>query len=67
LLDALFRASQVGSTEGVLRVGEQFAVLGDAEMARAALRTAAGMARGDPAVDQRLHLLAERWFATRER
>lgn len=41
---ALFRAHQQGSIEGVLRVSEAFAALGDKEVAREGLAMAAAMA-----------------------
>jgi len=42
--DALFRARQQGSLEGVLRVAEAFAMLGDHEVALQGVRIAEGLA-----------------------
>jgi hypothetical protein len=47
-LTALFRARQVGSLDGVLRVAEAFLILGDAEVVAQCVRIAELLAAQDP-------------------
>lgn len=59
---ALFRAREQGSIEGMLRVSEAFAALGDTEVAREGLAMAAAMAAGSRGSYEaaRVEALAER-------
>jgi len=64
-LTALFRARTEGSLEGVLRVAERFAELGDREVVEqciGAARTAAVKAK-DPRAEERVRAFTERWAA----
>lgn len=64
-LAALFRAHQDGSFDGVLRVAEAFAELGDRDAVEQCLpvaRTLAGQAH-DARADDRVRAFAERWGA----
>ena len=64
-LAALFRARQDGSLDGVLRVAEAFAELGDRDVVEQCLRVArtlAGQAH-DARADDRVRAFAERWGA----
>ncbi|MBI2161538.1 MAG: hypothetical protein HYU25_14370 [Candidatus Rokubacteria bacterium] len=64
-LAALFRARQEGSLDGVLRVAEAFADLGDREIVDrciAIARTMAVQAR-DARAEHRVRVFAERWAA----
>lgn len=64
-LAALFRARQEGSLDGVLRVAEAFADLGDREIVDrciAIARTVAVQAR-DARAEHRVRVFAERWAA----
>lgn len=64
-LAALFRARQDGSLDGVLRVAEAFADLGDGDVVERCLRVArtlAGQAH-DARADDRVRAFAERWAA----
>ncbi len=64
---ALFRAREEGSLEGVLRVAEAFAELGDraiVERCISVARTIASQAR-DGRADERVRGFAERWEARR--
>jgi hypothetical protein len=61
-LEALFRARSQGSLDGVLRVGEAFAALGDHEVASQAIRVAESLAAegSDPYARSRVRSTAER-------
>ena len=66
-LAALFRARQDASLDGVLRVAEAFADLGDAEVVQRCLdiaRAVAAQAR-DARGEDRVRVFAERWAARR--
>jgi len=64
-LEALFRARRQGSLEGVLRVAEAFAALGDREVARQGVVIANVLAARSPAPEtrERLRALQERLAA----
>jgi hypothetical protein len=64
-LAALFRARSEGSLEGVLRVAERFADLGDhavVEQCLGVARSVAAQSR-DPRAEERVRNFAERWAA----
>jgi len=64
-LAALFRARSEGSLEGVLRVAERFADLGDREVVEQCIRVAQGVASKtkDPRAEERVRAFTERWAA----
>ncbi len=66
-LAALFRARQEASLDGVLRVAEAFAELGDAVVVEQCLRAARPLAEQtrDERADLRVRAFAERWDARR--
>ena len=64
-LTALFRARGEGSVDGVLRVAERFAELGDREVVEQCIRvawTVAAQAK-DPLAQQSVRAFTERWEA----
>lgn len=64
-LAALFRARQEPSLDGVLRVAEAFAELGDRDVVERCIEVARGVAAQvrDPRGEDRVRALAERWTA----
>lgn len=66
-LAALFRARQEGALDGVLRVAEAFAELGDREVVQQCIRSARSIAAQarDASGDARVRVFAERWEARR--
>lgn len=64
-LTALFRARAEGSLDGVLRVAERFADLGDHDVVEQCLGVARSLAARskDPRAEERVRAFAERWAA----
>ncbi len=64
---AFFRARQEGSVDGVLRVGQAFAALGDREVVEQCIKVAAALARQarDARAEERVRSFSDRWEARR--
>jgi hypothetical protein len=64
-MSALCRARRDGSFDGVLRVAEAFAALGDHEVVDQCLRIAERLARDDRDLRGRVQAFRVQWTATR--